>query len=71
MGSIGTWELILILVVALFVFGPNKLPEVAKGLGKAVNEFKNASMGIQKQFQEALTEEAPGVTKEQGRENEA
>ncbi|MEN6391320.1 MAG: twin-arginine translocase TatA/TatE family subunit [Syntrophomonas sp.] len=70
MGSIGPWELVLILVVALFVFGPNKLPEVAKGLGKAVNEFKNASMGIQKQFQEALTEEAPTLVKEQSNEKE-
>ncbi|MEN6350724.1 MAG: twin-arginine translocase TatA/TatE family subunit [Syntrophomonas sp.] len=63
MGSIGPWELVIILTIALFVFGPSKLPDIAKGLGKAVNEFKNASTGIQKQFQEALLEEAPPVVR--------
>ncbi|HWP97156.1 MAG TPA: twin-arginine translocase TatA/TatE family subunit [Syntrophomonadaceae bacterium] len=56
-GNIGPWELVLILLIALIVFGPGKLPDVAKGLGKAVNEFKNASSGIQKQFQDALKED--------------
>lgn len=65
MFNIGPWELVLILMVALFIFGPGKLPDVAKGLGKAVNEFKNASTGMQKQFQQALIEESPMVVKEQ------
>jgi len=39
---IGTQELILILIVALFIFGPSKLPELAQSLGKAVGEFKKA-----------------------------
>jgi sec-independent protein translocase protein TatA len=37
-------DLILILVVALFLFGPNKLPEIAHSLGKAVGEFKKAQV---------------------------
>ncbi|CAN5176066.1 hypothetical protein BH18ACI2_BH18ACI2_20760 [soil metagenome] len=41
--SIGTGELLLILVVALMVFGPRKLPELAKTLGKSVNDFRRAS----------------------------
>jgi sec-independent protein translocase protein TatA len=41
---IGTQELILILVVALFLFGPAKLPEMAQSLGKAVGEFKKAQL---------------------------
>ena len=41
---IGTSELILILIVALFLFGPNKLPELARSLGKAAGEFKKAQM---------------------------
>lgn len=53
-GNIGPWELVLILLIALIIFGPGKLPEVAKGLGKAVNQFKNASSGLQKEFQEAI-----------------
>ncbi len=39
---IGTQEMILILVLALFLFGPSKLPEMARSLGKAAGEFKRA-----------------------------
>ena len=39
---IGTYELILILVIALILFGPKRLPELARALGKAVREFKGA-----------------------------
>jgi len=39
---IGTQELILILIVVLFIFGPSKLPELARSLGKAAGEFKRA-----------------------------
>ena len=42
-GSIGMPELILILVLALLLFGPKKLPEVGKSLGKGLAEFKRAS----------------------------
>ena len=42
-GRIGLQELILILVVALLVFGPQKLPEIGKALGKGLREFKKAS----------------------------
>jgi TatA/E family protein of Tat protein translocase len=42
MGSIGVPELIFILVVALVVFGPRKLPEIGKSLGKALAEFQRA-----------------------------
>jgi sec-independent protein translocase protein TatA len=39
---IGTYEMILILIIALFLFGPSKLPELARSLGKAAGEFKRA-----------------------------
>lgn len=42
MGLIGLPEMILILVVALFFFGPDKIPEIARSLGKATGEFKKA-----------------------------
>ena len=48
MGSIGTPELIVILVIALVIFGPGKLPEVGKAIGKGINEFKDALSGPRK-----------------------
>jgi sec-independent protein translocase protein TatA len=54
LGNIGPWELVLILLIALIVVGPGKLPEVAKSLGKAVNEFKKSTSGVQKEFQNAI-----------------
>lgn len=42
-GNFGPWELILILVIALVVIGPGKLPQVGGALGKAINEFRRAS----------------------------
>ena len=47
-GSIGMPELILIFVVALLVFGPKKLPELGKSLGKGLAEFKRASDELKK-----------------------
>ncbi len=41
---IGTPELILILIAALFLFGPTKLPELAQSIGRAVGEFKKAQV---------------------------
>ncbi len=41
--NLGMSELVLILVIALVVFGPRKLPEVGKSLGKTINEFRRAS----------------------------
>lgn len=40
MGRIGATELILILAIALIIFGPSKLPEVGKSLGEALGQFK-------------------------------
>ena len=42
-GSIGMPELVLIFIVALLVFGPKKLPEIGKSIGKGLAEFKRAS----------------------------
>lgn len=40
-GKIGPMELILILLIALVIFGPSKLPEIGKSFGKAISEFKS------------------------------
>lgn len=47
-GRLGPFELILILCIALVVFGPSKLPEIGKSLGKAIKEFKGHANDISK-----------------------
>jgi sec-independent protein translocase protein TatA len=42
-GMLGGWELVLILAVVLILFGARKLPELAKGLGQSIKEFKKAA----------------------------
>ncbi|MCA1554552.1 MAG: twin-arginine translocase TatA/TatE family subunit [Chloroflexi bacterium] len=51
MFDVGVPELILILVVALVVFGPGKLPEIGAALGKAIGEFRRATQGISNEIQ--------------------
>lgn len=46
MAQIGVPSLILILIVALLIFGPQKLPEIGKAAGNSLREFKNATRGI-------------------------
>ncbi len=46
MGNIGVGGLILILIVALVVFGPSKLPEIGKAFGSSLREFRNAAKDI-------------------------
>ena len=45
MGRIGPTEIIIILVIVLLLFGGKKIPELMKGLGSGMNEFKKASKG--------------------------
>jgi len=46
MGMIGGWELLLIFFIVLLVFGAKRLPEIAKSMGKSVQEFKKAKDDI-------------------------
>lgn len=46
MGRFGTTELLMILAVVLLIFGPKKLPELAKGMGEAVREFKKGQKDL-------------------------
>jgi len=56
MGPIGFQELVLILIIALLVFGPKKLPELGRSLGKTLAEFKRASNDIKQSIERELEE---------------
>lgn len=53
LGDIGGSELMLIMVVILIFFGANKIPELARGLGKGIREFKDASTEIRREFEQS------------------
>src|SRR5512132_2746285 len=53
-GSIGMQELIVIFVIALIIFGPRKLPELGKSLGKSIAEFKRASNELRNTLEEEI-----------------
>jgi sec-independent protein translocase protein TatA len=66
-GSIGMQELIIIFVIALIIFGPRKLPELGKSLGKSIAEFKRASNELRNTLEDEIRVEeqkqaAPVVT---------
>ena len=66
-GSIGMPELVLIFVVALLVFGPKKLPELGKSLGRGLAEFKKASEDLKKTIEDEIEQgkhEAEAVKKQ-------
>lgn len=65
--NLGTSEIMLILFVVLLLFGANKIPELARGLGKGMREFKDATNGIQREIQESarkIEQEGNQITKD-------
>jgi len=55
-GRLGPFELILILCIALVVFGPSKLPQVGRSLGEAIQEFKKGTSQVKKDLN-SITED--------------
>jgi len=49
-GNLGFSELMVILFIVLLLFGPKKLPELARGLGKGLNEFKRAANDVKREL---------------------
>jgi TatA/E family protein of Tat protein translocase len=57
MGPIGMPEMVIIAVIALIIFGPRKLPELGKSLGKSIAEFKRASNELKNTLEEEIRTE--------------
>jgi sec-independent protein translocase protein TatA len=55
--NIGVPGLILILIVALVIFGPNKLPEIGRAFGRSIREFKKATDGLADDIREEIEED--------------
>ena len=54
MGPVGMPELVIIFVIALIIFGPRKLPELGKSLGRSINEFKRASNELKSTLEDEI-----------------
>ena len=62
-GNIGGSELFLILLIVLIFFGPKKLPDLAKGLGQGIREFRKAARDVQEEVEKEtkMIEEKPAA----------
>jgi sec-independent protein translocase protein TatA len=61
MGNLGMPELIMIMVLALLLFGPKKLPEIGKTVGKALGEFKRASNDLKRTIEDEMNQVKEGI----------
>lgn len=61
--GMGGTEMIIVFVAVLLLFGPKKLPELARGLGKGIREFKKASNEVTEELQRAVDEPSAPVNK--------
>jgi len=60
-GSIGAPELIVIFIVALLIFGPRKLPELSRALGRGISEFRRATTDLKSTLDREIAEAETGV----------
>ena len=60
MNRIGIWELIIIFLIVVILFGPKKLPEIGRAIGDAIREFKKSLKGATEDGKEEMKEEDSG-----------
>ena len=61
MGNLGMPELMMIMVLALLLFGPKKLPEIGKQVGKALGEFKRASNDLKRTIEDEMEKASSAI----------
>jgi sec-independent protein translocase protein TatA len=67
MPSLGPAEILVILVIALLVFGPEKMPEIARQVGKGMREFKRVQQHLRSELRDVVAEfDAPSATESRG-----
>jgi sec-independent protein translocase protein TatA len=59
MGDLAPWHIILILLIVLLLFGGKKIPELMRGLGRGIREFKDAKDNVQKEIQDHMNTNEP------------
>ncbi len=69
MGSLGTTEIIIIAVLVLVLFGAKRIPELAKGLGQGIKEFRKASSDIKKEIEDSSRDIDDAVNSEKSKSN--
>jgi len=70
-GSVGMPEMLIILVIALIIFGPRKLPELGRSLGKSLAEFKRASNELKNTLEEEIRIDEQRTSQEAAKAKEA
>ena len=55
--GVGTWEILLIILIAIMLFGPKKIPELAKSIKQAIKEFKKSTSELEEEEKEEISSE--------------
>ena len=66
--NLGPWEILLILVVILILFGARRLPELARGLGQGINEFRDAVDSSKKEIIDGIENQSKDILEKDSEE---
>ena len=67
-GGISIWEIVIVLLLALVIFGPKRLPEMGRSLGRGLREFKDSVTGKDRDDDELSAAELPAATESRERD---